>query len=496
MSELWPRGCFIYEANTTADSEDLRRFRQSRDSEAFTELVQRYIDLVWAAGFRTTGDADRARDVAQTVFSDLARKADRLPKNTFLAGWLHRAATFAACRAVRDETRRRHRERQFMEMHALQTNSDEEDFERWLPFLDEAVAKLKQRDREAVLLRYFSQKSLAEIGAALGISEDAAQKRLARALDRLRAHFRRRGWEASAACLAGMLAAAGTQGAPPGVAGVVAAGSVAAAAAGATSLGSSLAGLISSLTPMKTPILATALVAVTATAPLLYQQYQLSALAQETPPLQAQAAELDSWRAAHAQARARPRAARELEQLRRNHDELLKLQAEAATLQTGLAEKLPWQQRLETAEAALAAAQAGALATQDRIQAQDLRLQRVDDLKLLGLAARLWATDNHDSFPPTFESMTNELAKGPDLQHFVEPYEFMRHEKPIVITEPQMILFREKQPRHLPSGNWERLYTLADGSVQRTTSDTDDFSEFESQHTTRRADGATAGPAE
>ena len=100
----------------TGDWDKLRRFRQEGDEEAFADLVRAYIDLVWTTAFRTSGDADLAGDVAQTVFADLARKADRLPDTTILAGWLHRAASFAARRAVRDEFRRRSRERQAMEL--------------------------------------------------------------------------------------------------------------------------------------------------------------------------------------------------------------------------------------------------------------------------------------------------------------------------------------------------------------------------------------------
>ena len=161
----------------TGDWDKLRRFRQEGDEEAFADLVREYINLVWTTAFRITGDADLAGDVAQTVFADFARKADRLPDTTILAGWLHRAASFAARRAVRDEIRRRSRERQAMELElAHEPASDELD--PVLPFLDEAIAALRPNDRDAVLLRFFGKKSLAEIGAVFGVSEDAAQKRI------------------------------------------------------------------------------------------------------------------------------------------------------------------------------------------------------------------------------------------------------------------------------------------------------------------------------
>ncbi|MBI4659548.1 MAG: sigma-70 family RNA polymerase sigma factor [Verrucomicrobia bacterium] len=470
------------------DWEHLRRFRQGGDHEAFAELVRRYIDLVWAAAYRITGDADLARDVAQTVFSDLARKAHLFSENAVLAGWLHRAASFAACRAVRDETRRRMRERQAMEMQSLQHGPDAEDnLDRLLPLLDEAIARLRQSDREAIVLRYFGKKSLAEIGTLFGVSEDAAQKRLARALDRLRAHFRRRGLEASASFLAAALATAGSQAAPAGMAVAVAASSVSAGgAASATLLGQWLAHLPSSVTLMKTPVITTALVAATVSVPLVYQEYERSRLAKENAWLQAQDSELPRWREVHAHNQARLQLARELRQLERDRDELAKLRAEATDLKTrDLEQKLEWRSRLEAAQTALAAAQADTAQTQAKL----LSTERIDALKELGLAARVWAQDNDGAPPPTFRDMTNELAKGTNLDLFLEPFEYVQHGRPIRgMTEPQMFLFREKQPRRLPDGKWARAYTFVDGHVEERTSAAGDFSEWERQHIAPPAD--------
>ena len=61
------------------------------------------------------------------------------------------------------------------------------DWERIHPMLDEALDELGRTDRDALVLRFFDQRSLAEVGHALGSNEEAARKRVARALEKLRA---------------------------------------------------------------------------------------------------------------------------------------------------------------------------------------------------------------------------------------------------------------------------------------------------------------------
>ena len=100
--------------NVLGDLQLLERWAQHGADEAFAELVQRHVSLVWGTARRITGDPDVARDVAQTVFSDLAHKASVLPPATFLPGWLHRATVHAARNCVRSNTRRQEREQRAM----------------------------------------------------------------------------------------------------------------------------------------------------------------------------------------------------------------------------------------------------------------------------------------------------------------------------------------------------------------------------------------------
>ncbi len=75
----------------------LREYRENRSETAFEELVNRYIDLVYSVALRrVSGDVHRAHDVVQSVFTDLARKAQDLPGDVMLGGWLHRHSCFVA----------------------------------------------------------------------------------------------------------------------------------------------------------------------------------------------------------------------------------------------------------------------------------------------------------------------------------------------------------------------------------------------------------------
>src|ERR1039457_787715 len=163
----------------------LSLYARTGSESAFRELVSRYIDLVYSAAFRLVGgDAQAAQDVAQTVFLALAAKARTLPKDVMLGGWLHQHTRFAAGKLMRTERRRQLRERQAAEMNALEDHS-ESNLAQVAPVLDEAIGQLDAEDRTAILLRFFERKDFRGVGDALGSSEDAARKRVDRALEKL-----------------------------------------------------------------------------------------------------------------------------------------------------------------------------------------------------------------------------------------------------------------------------------------------------------------------
>jgi len=183
----------------TPDSELLSRYARTRSEDAFAELVRRHVNLVYSAALRqVNGDAHLAQDVAQTVFTDLARKAASLARREILTGWLYTSAHFAAAKIVRMENRRRDREEKFMREPISET-APELDWQKLRPVLDEVMHQLKEADREAILLRYFENRQFAEVGAKLGLNENAARMRVERALEKLRDILTKRGITTAAA---------------------------------------------------------------------------------------------------------------------------------------------------------------------------------------------------------------------------------------------------------------------------------------------------------
>ena len=206
------------------DQELLQKFAESRDEQAFTTLVNRHMNLVYGVACRVTGDPESARDVAQTVFVDLARKASQLRHHEVLAAWLYRAASFAAAKVRRTEHRRQTRETEAMH-HQDPPSPPAVDEDDPLPLLDEALGRLAESERRVLILRFLCQHDLRTVGANLGVSEDAARKRVERALGKLRETLEAQGKTVPTTTLAVGLAVLGSQHAPPALAaGVVAAG--------------------------------------------------------------------------------------------------------------------------------------------------------------------------------------------------------------------------------------------------------------------------------
>ncbi|HZL78641.1 MAG TPA: sigma-70 family RNA polymerase sigma factor, partial [Candidatus Limnocylindrales bacterium] len=219
----------------TPDAELLRHYAATNSEAAFAELVKRHVNLVYSAALRqVNGDAHLAQDVAQTVFTDLARKAVSLSRREVLTGWLYTSAHFAAAKIVRTETRRRDREEKFMR-EPIHETVPEPDWEKIRPALDDAMHELKETDREAVLLRYFENRQFAEVGAKLGLNENAARMRVERALEKLRDTLTKRGIT-TATALASVISANAIQIAPANLAATLTTASIATAGTGTFTL--------------------------------------------------------------------------------------------------------------------------------------------------------------------------------------------------------------------------------------------------------------------
>lgn len=218
----------------------LREYATRHSEAAFEELVKRRIGFVYSAALRQVREPQLAEEVTQAVFVILAQKAGKISGKTILAGWLFRTTRFTALTQIRAVACRQRQEKEVQMQTEFQSAAADEIWNQMSPLLDEALAALGEKDRQAVLLRFFENKSLAEVGSSLGMGEDAARKRVGRALEKLHRYFNRRGISSTTAIIAGEISANSIQAAPA----VLAKSVTAVAVAKGTAAGSSTLTLI------------------------------------------------------------------------------------------------------------------------------------------------------------------------------------------------------------------------------------------------------------
>jgi len=448
----------------TPDCELLGRYAESRCEEAFAELVRRHLDLVYSAALRqVNGDAHLAQDVTQTVFTDLARKAESLSRRPVLTGWLYSSAHFAAAKAVRAERRRRAHEQEAQTMsELLHDPAPDLEWSKLRPVLDEAMHKLKEADREAILLRYFEQRPLGEIGARLGVSENTARMRVDRALDKLRSVLSRRGVTLPAATLAMTLGADAVSAAPAGLAVSVTAASLAGAATGTGTTFTLLKFM--AIAKLKTSIVSAVVITGVVTS-LLIQQQGRARLHEQDESSRQQARQLaqlaaDNERLSNLAARVNGSAANG--QL----DELLKLRAEAELLR-GQIKKL------------------GALREENgRLQQSPppepkTPFQVIEMLWAKQQCAEAWmhafiayARENRGQLPASFEQAEpfwpKDIRKRTDVT--ADQFEILYHGSLDALTNRRVILFREKKPWPHVTGKWGKFYGMSSGGAQYCSS--------------------------
>jgi RNA polymerase sigma factor (sigma-70 family) len=216
------------------DAELLQLYAKRGSDEAFTALVQRHLPVIYSAALRqVSGDSHRAEEVVQTVFTLLARKARQLRDHPALLGWLYTTTHYTATKLRHAEQRRSR-----VEIPGGNVNENLEqpdarvDWDLARPVIDEVMVQLKEHDRLAILLRFFADKSYAEIGAQIGLSENAARMRVDRALDAIRTALSRRGIASTSAALATVLAAQAIGAVPEGLAATITVGALSSAGTG------------------------------------------------------------------------------------------------------------------------------------------------------------------------------------------------------------------------------------------------------------------------
>ena len=346
----------------TSDLDLLRQFARENSQDAFAEIVRRHLNLVYSAARRQVRSPQLAEDIAQSVFADLARVAATPSSPKILTPWLYAVTRRTAIDAIRKESRRQLREQIAMEMNAMNAQNELSHFAKcenepaWPdiePLLDDAMAALDETDRSAILLRYFENKSLREVGEALGASEDAAQKRVSRAVERLREFFSKRNVTIGAGGLAVLISANAVQSAPIGLAATISATAVLAGTAVHTSTVIAATKAIAMTTLQKTFVTA-ALTAAVGTG--IFEAHQAAQLREQNQTLQQQqtplAEQIQQLQTNFADATNRLAGLLvENSQLKSNPQEmeLLKLRGEVTQLQNQLRTSQPIPSSVETA---------------------------------------------------------------------------------------------------------------------------------------------------
>jgi RNA polymerase sigma factor (sigma-70 family) len=322
--------------NELSDQQLLCEYLEQRSDAAFAELVRRHIDVVYSAALRMVCETHTAEDVTQAVFLALSQNAAHLKGHPVLSGWLHCTARNLAAKSVRSDVRRRAREQEAAVMQELLSAQSDAPWEKVAPHLDDALGELPEAERDALLLRYFQKKSAPEMAGILGISDEAAQKRVSRAVEKLRERFAKRGIAIGASGLVVLVSANAVQGAPAGLGTTI----CAAVSAGTTACTASLiaaTGTIAMTTLQKTLITAiTAAIAALAGAGI-YEAREVSRLHEQNQALQQQQAPLAEQNLAlqrerDAATNRLAALAAELAQARKNPNEVLKLRGEVGVL--------------------------------------------------------------------------------------------------------------------------------------------------------------------
>ncbi|HTL59624.1 MAG TPA: sigma-70 family RNA polymerase sigma factor [Candidatus Limnocylindrales bacterium] len=308
------------------DKELLRQYVQERSEGAFTQLVAEHLNLVYSAALRqTNGDRALAEDLSQAVFTELARKSIRLLAHPSLAGWLYTTVRLLAANLRRTEQRRKCREVEAQRMNELLAEeAPDQVWQQVRPVLDDALHQLHEAERTALVLRFLENRSLREVGIALGLKENAARMRVDRALDKLRELLARRGITSTVAGLAAALTLGVVTPAPEALAATIASSAL----AGGVAAGSTTITLIKLMTTSKATLIGTLVVAGIATP--AWQQTRLQHVRSENAQLRAHEADVAGQK-------------NELASLRGEIERLRKVEAD----QADLARLRQWQAQTE-----------------------------------------------------------------------------------------------------------------------------------------------------
>lgn len=458
------------------DLELLQCYTRNNSQDSFATLVNRHLNLVFSAAMRQVRLPQLAEEVAQSVFADLAQSANKLKPDTILTAWLYEVTRRTAIDFVRRESRRQLREKIAHELTTMNATAD--DWTEIEPFLDEAMHALDATDRAAVLLRYFENKTLREVGETLGTSDDAAQKRVSRAVEKLREFFTKRGVTVGASGLVVVVSANAVQAAPIGLALTIS----------AATLAGTITATLTTHTTMNwiniKSIGAIVAAAVTAgTVTHFVQQREANRLRSENQNLIVEKEELIKERDAAFTVTTASNDEAQLSQ--KDKSELLRLRGEVGGLRRQVTEFGKLQEKNNQLRQATTTPQITAPVTPTEKQAIQVAIDTKNAIKQLVLSMKLYAHENNGEFATNFDQLRSELPPSPRTFPGgikLDTFEFVPNSEQVKESMPEMIIFRERVARQTWDGKWGRTYGFASGDATEQISDDGDFSAWEKQH--------------
>lgn len=448
----------------TSDQQLLREFAGLGDDQAFGALVQRHLPLVHSTARRQLGDTALAEDVSQQVFVLLARKAGSLSTEVILSGWLYQTTRLVAGHVARAEHRRRTREQAAI-AHRIHEASDSV----WRSIehdLDLAMESLSEIDRVAIILRYFENRSLREVGQALGSTDDAAQKRLSRAVEKLRAWFHRRGRAVGVASLTTAISSFAISPVPASLA-----SGISATALQTASLLSSAATTATLQPFMITPFIKPALVslaALTAVAAWIGEHRQVSIQRAHNQALEARITELEATPAEpNSPIVARLTEAERLELVRLRGD-VRRLRRELDSAKSVRVAQIPSQ----SDPAAIAENPNPSVNVLEPKALQD----QIEVLKRVGLGLRIFCSQVETDPKLKSKQFGLETALPKEILDVLGPVASSLDQIELLVPDvtwmlkaeaiPDSIVARARQALPTQDGQFIRAYAMGDGSVQ------------------------------
>ncbi|HVU38718.1 MAG TPA: sigma-70 family RNA polymerase sigma factor [Opitutales bacterium] len=421
----------------------LEDYRARQSGAAFAQLVERHLPLVYSAALRITGRAALAEDVAQAVFIKLAQRAAQVREPAALPGWLYRTACHTAYKALRAEKRRRTNETNAMQITDLAQDTHAT-WARLAPLLDEAMARLSMADQHLIVQRFFEGRSLREVGTAFGLSEDAAQKRVSRALEKLREYFSKNGVTVPTTAFVPLLTEYAAHSAPAHLPAKITAGASASVAAAGS--GAFLKTLVyMSQTKIKAGVIVILILALCTT--IAVHPWTNQAMPPGDKKLAA--------------ARAAPAAAKPA-------TSAVELPAQPAA-------------PVATAMAANTATPApNSISTDPAAQAEADRIMAAHANAMENLAIAFMVANAGEPLDPL---AFLDLAAKVDTGHLLRLEQINRDAGwTSKIKDPANTLVLVESAFQLPDGEWGRTYAFADGHVETARSPDNNFTQWEAEH--------------